>query len=72
MTAGFDMAPAQSSAAARSSRRELGSRLHPMSPARDLSARFTGRARDYERGRPGYPEAMFDRLVELFFGRLAG
>ncbi|HEX9800445.1 MAG TPA: hypothetical protein VGC00_09805 [Thermoanaerobaculia bacterium] len=43
-----------------------------MSPARDLSARFTGRARDYERGRPGYPEAMFDRLVDLFFGRLAG
>jgi len=33
--------------------------------AADRSARFTGRVADYERGRPGYPAALFDRLVEL-------
>lgn len=26
--------------------------------------RFSGRVADYERGRPGYPEALFDRLVD--------
>lgn len=34
------------------------------SPA-DRSERFAGRVADYERGRPGYPEALFDALVEL-------
>lgn len=36
----------------------------PDSPA-DRSHRFAGRVADYERGRPGYPEALFDALVEL-------
>jgi SAM-dependent methyltransferase len=31
----------------------------------DRSARFAGRVDDFERGRPGYPEALFDRLLEL-------
>lgn len=31
----------------------------------DRSNRFRGRVADYERGRPGYPEALFDRVVEL-------
>jgi len=29
------------------------------------SARFSDRADDYVRGRPGYPEALFDSIVEL-------
>jgi len=36
-----------------------------MSENGDRSQRFLGRADDYARGRPGYPAALFDRLVEL-------
>jgi len=31
----------------------------------DPTRRFSGRVADYERGRPGYPAALFDRLLEL-------
>jgi SAM-dependent methyltransferase len=37
--------------------------LAPLST--DRSSRFAGRVADYERGRPGYPEALFDALVAL-------
>jgi len=40
-----------------------------MSPTVDPEGRFTGRVDDYVRGRPGYPPALFDAIVEL--GRLA-
>jgi SAM-dependent methyltransferase len=36
----------------------------PVISAADAPERFTGRAGDYVRGRPGYPEALFDRLLE--------
>jgi SAM-dependent methyltransferase len=36
-----------------------------MSATRDAAARFSNRADDYVRGRPGYPEAMFDAVVAL-------
>lgn len=32
-------------------------------PSSDPTRRFSGRARDYERGRPGYPEAIADVLA---------
>jgi SAM-dependent methyltransferase len=34
-------------------------------PGIDLSSRFSGRVADYERGRPGYPDVLFDRLIAL-------
>ena len=37
----------------------------PPIAAPDRAHRFAGRVADYERGRPGYPEALFDRLVAL-------
>jgi SAM-dependent methyltransferase len=33
--------------------------------AAHASERFDGRVADYRRGRPGYPEALFDAVVEL-------
>lgn len=36
-----------------------------MSDRPDASARFSDRADDYVRGRPGYPEPLFDAIVEL-------
>jgi SAM-dependent methyltransferase len=36
----------------------------PRSP-RPAEARFTGRVDDYERGRPGYPPALVDAVIEL-------
>lgn len=36
-----------------------------MSGRPDPTRRFSGRAADYVRGRPGYPEAVFDAVVEL-------
>lgn len=36
-----------------------------MAAERPPSARFSDRADDYVRGRPGYPEALFDAVVEL-------
>ena len=36
----------------------------PVIAAADAPERFTGRAGYYVRGRPGYPEALFDRLLE--------
>jgi SAM-dependent methyltransferase len=40
----------------------------PPGPRSDPADRFSERANDYVRGRPGYPEALFDALIEL--GRL--
>lgn len=40
-----------------------------MDASRPSTARFSDRADDYVRGRPGYPEALFDAVAEL--GRLA-
>jgi len=34
-------------------------------PRPEPTRRFSGRVADYERGRPGYPAALFDRLLEL-------
>jgi len=36
-----------------------------MNSSRDRSQRFTGRAADYVRGRPGYSDELFDRLITL-------
>ena len=36
-----------------------------MGPAGDASDRFSDRADDYVRGRPGYPEELFDAVAEL-------
>jgi len=41
----------------------------PATPTADRSGRFAGRVEDYERGRPGYPEDLFDALLAL--GELA-
>ncbi len=38
-----------------------------MSTRPDPTGRFSDRATDYTRGRPGYPEAMVDALLELGF-----
>ncbi|MGH7336525.1 MAG: class I SAM-dependent methyltransferase [Myxococcota bacterium] len=40
-----------------------------MPSTRAAASRFSNRADDYVRGRPGYPEALFDAVVAL--GRLA-
>lgn len=39
--------------------------MSPRSPSPGALDRFTQRAGDYVRGRPGYPEALYDTLIEL-------
>lgn len=39
--------------------------LAAMPPDRPVTARFSDRADDYARGRPGYPDALFDAVVGL-------
>ncbi|MEJ2217484.1 MAG: class I SAM-dependent methyltransferase [Gemmatimonadota bacterium] len=40
-------------------------RPSPTGSRRDPTTRFTDRAADYDRGRPGYPDAVFDAIAEI-------
>ena len=55
--------PGERARAARPARGKLARMVSPRD-ATDAPGRFTERADDYVRGRPGYPEPLFDALVE--------